>query len=266
MKGPFFKISEMLGGEIPMIDAHVHTELTDGKGTIEDYIEKAKELNLKTIAFTEHADNTSTYYDAYIDKKNYYKELACPLQVYFGAEVKLASPSGAINISDERAGMADFVVGVLHSYPDGNGGYLKFKNLEPSWAMNWDYYLSKVLVTNRNVDVFGHPCGVYANYFGKYDAEKLRELITLAVQNNKVIELNSAERYRQVFSVIFQRCVELDCLVSIGSDAHTTDKLGHIVSFLKEYVKNYNENKRTDNRGWRKPGTFYHEGSFIYSF
>ena len=32
MKGPFFKISEMLNGDIPMIDAHVHTELTDGKG------------------------------------------------------------------------------------------------------------------------------------------------------------------------------------------------------------------------------------------
>src|SRR5919205_321118 len=114
-KGPFFRISELLSGEVPMIDAHVHTELTDGKGTIEDYIQKAKELKLTTIAFTEHADNTSTYYKEYIEKKNYYKELAYPLEVYFGAEVKLASPSGAINISDERAGMADFVVGVLHS-------------------------------------------------------------------------------------------------------------------------------------------------------
>jgi putative hydrolase len=239
MKGPFFKISEMLAGEIPMIDAHVHTELTDGKGTIEDYIAKAKELGLKTIAFTEHADNTSAYYNDYINRKNYFKEFAYPLQVYFGAEVKLADPSGAINISDERAAMADFVVGVLHSYPDGKGGYLKFKDMDRTWAMNWDYELSKALVTNPNVDVFGHPCGVYANYFGKYDTDKLRELITLAVENNKVVELNSAERYRHVFPVIFQRCVELDCMISIGSDAHTTDKLGHVVSFLRDYVKNY---------------------------
>jgi putative hydrolase len=239
MKGPFFKISEMFNGEIPMIDAHVHTELTDGKGTIKDYLAKAKEVNLKAIAFTEHADNTSTYYEEYIDKKDYYKELAYPLEVFFGAEVKLASPSGDLNISDERAGMADFVVGVLHSYPDGKGGYLKFKGLDASWAMDWDYQLSKALVSNPIVDVFGHPCGVYSNFFGKYDTEKLRELITLAVENNKVVELNSAERYRHVFPVIFQRCVELDCLVSIGSDAHTTDKLGHAVSFLKEYIKNY---------------------------
>ncbi|HEX8278683.1 MAG TPA: PHP domain-containing protein [Segetibacter sp.] len=239
MKGPFFKISEMLDGNIPLIDAHVHTELTDGKGTIEDYIAKAKELNLKTIAFTEHADNTSAYYNAYINNKGYYKELAFPLEVYFGAEVKLANLEGAINISDERASVADFVVGVLHSYPDSKGGYLKFKELEPAGAMNLDYKLSKALVTNPNVDVFGHPCGVYANYFGKYDTDKLRELITIAVNNNKVIELNSAERYRHVFPVIFQRCVELDCLVSIGSDAHTTAKLGHIVSFLRDYIKNY---------------------------
>lgn len=49
MKGPFFKVSEMLKGNIPMIDAHVHTELTDGKGTIEDYLNKAKELILKDL-------------------------------------------------------------------------------------------------------------------------------------------------------------------------------------------------------------------------
>jgi putative hydrolase len=161
------------------------------------------------------------------------------LNVYFGAEVKLASPSGAINISNERAAAADFVVGVLHSYPDGKGGYLKFRDLEPSWAMDWDYQLSKALLTNPAVDVFGHPCGVYANYFGPYNTEKLRELVTLAAENNKVVELNSAERYRHVFPVIFQRCMELDCLVSIGSDAHTTDKLGHVVSFLRNYIKNY---------------------------
>jgi putative hydrolase len=239
MKGPFFKISELLDGNIPMIDAHVHTELTDGKGTIEDYIAKAKQLNLKAIAFTEHADNTSAYYDDYIAKKDHYKALAYPLNVYFGAEVKASSTSGAINISDERAAMADFVVGVLHSYPDGKGGYLKFRDLDASWAMDWDYQLSKALLTNSNVDVFGHPCGVYANYFGPYDPERLRELVTLAAENNKVVELNSAERYRHVFPVIFQRCVELDCLVSIGSDAHTTDKLGHVVSFLREYIKKY---------------------------
>ena len=236
MKGPFFKISEMLNGDIPMIDAHVHTELTDGKGAIEDYIGKAKELKLRALAFTEHADDNSTYYDDYIAKKDHYKEIAYPLDLYFGIEVKAAHTDGTINISNQKAEMADFVVGVLHRYPDGNGGYHSFKELDRDWAMDWDYELSKELIKNPVVDVFGHPAGVYSNFFGQYDAEKLRDLVTLAAENNKVVELNSAERYRHAFPIIFQRCVELDCLVSIGSDAHTTDKLGHVVTHLRQYL------------------------------
>lgn len=236
MKGPFFKVSEMLKGNIPMIDAHVHTELTDGKGTIEDYIHKAKKLGLTSMSFTEHADDNSTYYEDYIAKKEYYREIALPIIVYFGIEVKVAHTDGKINMCTAKAQMADFVVGVLHRYPDGNGGYHSFKELDPAWAMNWDYELSKELIKNPDVDVFGHPAGVYSSIFGKYDTERLRELVTLAAENNKVVELNSAERYRHAFPIIFQRCVELDCLVSIGSDAHTTDRLGHVVNHLRKYL------------------------------
>ncbi len=132
--------------------------------------------------------------------------------------------------------MVDFIVGVLHRYPNGNGGYFSFKELQRAEAMEIDYRLSLALIANPGVDVFGHPAGVFSTYFGEYDRDKLRHLITMAVSQGKVIELNSKPRYRQVFPIILERCLELDCLVSIGSDAHRPDELGHVITVLSSEI------------------------------
>lgn len=233
MKGPFFPARVLLS-QIPKVDAHVHTCLTDGYGSLEEYVERARDLGLQAIAFTEHADDTSSWLEGFGKGKAELQRLADPVRVYLGAEVKLARPDGTINLSEEGIGVVDFVVGVLHRYPDGAGGYLSFENLDPEEAMDLDYCLSLALLANPLVDVFGHPGGVYSTYFGRYDASRMKALVTVAASYGRVVEINSNPRYQHVFSQILERCLELDCLVSIGSDAHRVDELGHVVDALRE--------------------------------
>ena len=232
MKGPFFRAHELTTSRIPQIDAHLHTALTDGKGSLEDYVLRAKELGLTAIAFTEHADDTSGWFEDYAHDKERIRKLAFPIQVYLAAEVKVAHTDGRLALSQPRLSMVDFIVGVLHRYPNGDGGYFSFKELKRAEAMEIDYRLSLALIANPVVDVFGHPAGVFSTFFGEYDRDKLRHLITVAASYGKVIELNSQPRYRHVFPVILERCLELDCWVSTGSDAHSPDKLGHVVTAL----------------------------------
>jgi len=247
MKGPFFRARKLLTDQIPTIDAHIHTSLTDGYSSLEDYVLKARELGLSAIAFTEHAGNTSTWFEEYAGSKERLQQLAGPVRVYLGAEVKLTHPDGKLNLDGQRIAKMDFVVGVLHRYPDAAAGYLSFKNLDPKEAMDIDYRLSLALVANPMVDVFGHPAGVYSFYFGKYHTGRLHDLIAFAASNGRVIEINSNPRYRHVFPIILETCLELDCTISIGSDAHTVDELGHVVSFLRESIKTSSRRKEKLN-------------------
>ncbi len=241
MKGPFFPARQLLDG-VPRIDAHgCHTSLTDGHGTLADYVRRGRGLGLEAIAFTEHASDHTTYdFEAYARSKAQLQEMAWPMRVYVAAEVKLAHTDGTLDLGPERAALVDFVVGVLHSYPDGNRGYVAPKTLDRETALDMDYRLSNALIHNPAADVWGHPAGVFANYFGPYDDDKLRELIREAAAAGRVIELNAAPRYRHVFPTIVETCLELNCLVSIGSDAHQPDGLGYVVGHLETYLKNRN--------------------------
>jgi putative hydrolase len=233
VKGPFVRASMLSAGTIPAVDAHVHTTLTDGRSSFESYARRARELGLEAIAFTEHTDDSSPWYDEYLELRARIREMAAPTKVYFGAEVKMADPNGALGLGAERISRLDFIVGVLHRYPDGNGGYLSFDDLSPKDALELDYVLSKALLANPVVDVWGHPAGVYAKYFGAYRESWLRELVALAVRQGKVVEINTNPRYRSVFPLIFEECLARDCLVSIGSDAHDVGELGDAVAFLE---------------------------------
>ncbi len=241
MKGPFFSARQLLDG-VPRVDAHgLHSTLTDGQATFEDYIRRGKALGLEAVAITEHASDTTSYdFEAYARSKDRLQELAWPMKLYVAAEVKLASPDGTLDLSAEHRALVDFVVGVLHSYPDGQGKFIFPKKLQRDEALDMDYRLAKALIQNPAADVWGHPAGVFANFFGSYDEEKLRELLTEAANAGRVIELNSAPRYREVFPVIVETCLDLNCLVSIGSDAHHPDQLGHVVGHLETYLKHRN--------------------------
>jgi histidinol phosphatase-like PHP family hydrolase len=218
------------------MDAHIHTSLSDGEGSCFDYIEQATSLGMTSISFAEHMNDTSAWFEHYIEQKTVIQTQAKPLKVYFAGEVKLADWDGCIDMHPSRLSKLDYVIGVLHSYPSEEGGYHKFEKLSHEEARELVFTLSVKLLTNPFVDVWGHPLGTFTHYYGEYELEKLEYLLELAVHNGKVIELNGNPRYQLVFEHIVRKCIEMNCLVSIGSDAHAIHELGQVLAALKKVL------------------------------
>ena len=234
---PCFRASELLEA-IPMQDTHIHTRFSDGRNSYQEYIDRAYDLGLETIAFTEHADDTSPWFPEYVETlRRAHDEHAGKLRVCVSAEVKAAEHDGTPNMSLARMAHVDYLVGVIHRYPMGGDKWHEFDELSAEQALDLDYEISKGLASHPDVDVLGHPGGVYAHYYGSYDESRMRNIVDVANQNGTVIEINSHERYQRHFKMILDRCFELDALITLGSDAHGAEELGDVITATREWVE-----------------------------
>jgi len=234
----FYKLIKIINGTIPNVDLHMHTNLTDGNDTLEAMIEKACELGLDEIAFTEHAANWSPWI-AELDDMKKTAEKYSEIKVYFAAETKVVDWNGKIDLDKDKIKLFDFIVGVVHSYPKKISGFHLFDDLDAAEAMYVDYELTMGLLSNNDINVWGHPCGVYANYYGAYSKEMLDKLVNKAVENGIAIEINANNRYRTSTDMIWKSIKKHEnCTVSIGSDAHSIKEIGQITKYLEEKKNN----------------------------
>jgi histidinol phosphatase-like PHP family hydrolase len=203
-------------------DFHLHTALTDGAGSLEDYVAVAHELGHRRMAFSEHADNTSQWLQGkYISHRAALRELAVPMELYLGAEVKACDIHGNIDLADDLIVQLDFIMGVVHRYPRAEGGFHSFASLDPAQAMSVDFAVTKALLANPRVDIWGHPCGVYVQRVAPYDPDLLDELVAIATAMNKIVEINVNPRYANAHRPIIESVLRHNPRVSIGSDSHS---------------------------------------------
>ena len=110
----FYRFDELTRTNV-LRDFQIHTNWTDGDEPVSKIIQRATEIGLGEIAFTEHARNDSTYYPTF------FREIAnCSrpyekLKVYKGFEVKILDAQGALDISAEMRSHAELVLGSVHS-------------------------------------------------------------------------------------------------------------------------------------------------------
>jgi histidinol phosphatase-like PHP family hydrolase len=87
---------------------HIHTNLTDGKSSLEDYYDNFKNYNL---IFTEHIRKIPQY-----DYKDFLKK-AHELGFLAGFEAKVL-PGGFLDIPNDALEQADVIAVAVHSYKD----------------------------------------------------------------------------------------------------------------------------------------------------
>ena len=87
----------------PRIDSHLHTSWTDGKATVAETYQRAVELGLEVILYSEHSRKTST--DWFPQFAEEVRSLPIsPCRAYVGTEVKIESLDGEIDTArDQRA-------------------------------------------------------------------------------------------------------------------------------------------------------------------
>jgi len=195
---------------------HIHTNWSDGLGSIEEMVQTAYEMGLKYIVIGDHSqsarvakgldmqkyreqwkviDRLNTYYN----KKGFY--------ILRGCEVDIL-PDGSLDLPDEFLKEFDFVVASIHTRFGQDNTYRILKAIE-----------------NPYVNLIGHPTGkAYGSREGyPLDIEKI---LSLAKDTGTALELNT---FRADLSPeMVKRAVEKGVKIAIVTDAHAPSHLRYL--------------------------------------
>jgi len=239
MRPKFIRFND-LNKSIIFYDYHIHTIHTDGSATIEEYVHSAIELGLKKIAFTEHVRKSSEWFESFIKKVQRIRtKFEDRLTIYYGIEAKALDYEGNIDASEEMVSNSELVLGSVHRYPNGKNRYINFLDLSKDDAAEIEFKLACSVLKNPNVDILAHPGGVFERQFNtSFPKIFYEEIINIANQYNKVIEINSS--YLKNSANFFNICEKLNPYISLGSDAHNTMELGNITKLIVKELERGN--------------------------
>ncbi len=229
-------VKDLLKGEIPLWDFHIHTSFTDGKNTVEENVEAAKDQNLSRIIFTEHTEPwQATYQDwfkDYVDQINFFrKKYADSIEILIGVECPAVSFDGDLEITDDMREHCHFILGAAHRYPGMEGR--RVKDLEAKEAIDLEYRTLMGLCGNhKEVDALAHIGATCSKYAGVFPSNLLRDIIKKATSNHIAIELN--HWYHKPTSEFLQICAEENAFMTLGSNAHDKKHIGAVAKHLKE--------------------------------
>jgi len=228
------------------IDIHNHTTLCNhAEGTMEQYIQKAIELNIDVYGFSEHAPmkNFEDGYRLVIEKKDFYENEVKKLQKKYKEQIKLTLGyevdylQGDYILETIKESKVDYMIGSVHYLGDWGFdnpefiGVYKSKNIDTIWE---EYFEAVKQMANTNLfQVVGHLDLIKLfKYLPKKDIKSLAlDAIKAIKKANMVIEINSAgfrkpikEQYPS--TKLLELAFEYDIPITTSSDAHHVDQIG----------------------------------------
>lgn len=216
--------------EITKLNYHMHTNFTDGKNTIEEYVIKAKKIGLKEIAITDHVWRSSDWVDEYVQKIKMLRKKHS-FKILVGLEAKVIDFEGHVDISDADKKKVDFIMGVVHRFvPEAKPPFNDLKNFSPVKMARIEKTLTLKIMRNPDVDVIGHPTRTFYKFCPDRTAydfpEKfLLEIVREAAKTDKPLEYNSKLLSK---NTLLKLCLQEGARFTLGSDAHSTENLGDI--------------------------------------
>lgn len=229
---PIFKRFNDLRKEDINFDFHIHTNQTDGLSTPEELLEKAKDLELKAIAFTEHVTHESNLFNSFI--KRIMSLNPGNLKVFIGIETKVLDFNGTLDATDKML-RSDIVIGSVHRYPSDKGpiDLKQIKTLEN--ADEIEFKLAMGMLKNSPIDVLGHPWGIYSLFHRKLPKTYFKILCRESLKRKIAIEINT--KYLIEPHELFNILRDVNPYISIGSDAHKREDIGYLFHIIKDNIK-----------------------------
>ena len=223
---PFFPRFRDLSNEDVQCDLHVHTRRTDGEAEVEEILRTAAARGLRTIAFTEHVRHGSEWFPEFAREVRTRARAYPSLQVLVGCETKAMDARGTLDVSEAILSGCDIVLGSVHRFPDGQGGFMDSSGLSADEFAEREFRWALGLLDAKPLDVLAHPGGMYARRFGAdLPRPLLREILAQSIQSGKAVEFNTS--YVQDLDAALELFGEVNPRVSIGSDVHKLSDLGN---------------------------------------
>jgi putative hydrolase len=217
------------------VDCQVHTTWSDGRADVRAMLEAARERRLAAIALTEHVRRDTAWFCDFAGTVRAEARAVPGMDVYVGCEAKALDADGTLDVTDEIRAQCDLVLGVVHRFPDGRGGFLDFTRLDWQACAELEWQLTRGLLRAAPIDVLGHPGGMTQRWFGRYPASLFRKILEASGERGIAVEINSA--YVADWNGFLALCEEVNPVVSIGSDAHGPDELGRCRDRLRRWAR-----------------------------
>lgn len=197
-------------------DMHMHTTATDGKNTIREMAEAARDRGLSYIAITDHSKRVSMagglddeallkHWDAIR------KEAATidGIDVLCGIECDILEDA-TMDLSNEVLEQADWVLGVLHY------------GLRQPQAQIEKRLLAAI--ENPNVDCIGHPTGRIVSKRPGAEAD-WSMILDAAAEHGVLMEINANPARLDLDDVLARAAADRGIKIVLSTDAHSTGGL-----------------------------------------
>lgn len=200
-------------------DVHMHTVETDGRNTIEEMAEAARERGYKYMAITDHSKNLA--FANGLDDERAVQHIArireaskkVPgITIFAGIEVDIL-PEGDLDLSDDVLAQMDLVIASVHSV----------FNQEP--AKMTERLLKAI--SNPNTSIIGHPTGRILLRRDSY-AFDMRAVLTTAAKHKVAMELNAYPDRLDLSDANLRQAKQHGVKVVINTDAHHTSHMDKI--------------------------------------
>src|SRR6516225_4308554 len=214
-----YKLPHLLALKDIKGDLQMHSTASDGKNSIEEMAEAARQLGHQYIAITDHSKAVTVANGldekrmvAHIKKLRAADEKGLGIRVLVGSEVDILK-DGSLDYSDETLAEVDVVVCSIHSY----------FNLDRSEMT--ERMLSAI--ENPYTQIIGHPTGrlLLRRDPLDYDVEKI---LDACAKHGVAMECNSYPDRLDLKDVYLRMCKDRGVKVVISTDSHNTGNLSFI--------------------------------------
>jgi DNA polymerase (family X) len=197
-------------------DLHVHSDWSDGRGSIEEMAGASQALGYEYIALCDHSPSVGIAgglspedLDRKIEAVSALNETLDGLTVLVGAEVDIKA-DGRLDYPDELLAKCDVVVASVHM-----GQQQKERAITGRLI---------TAIENENVDVIGHPTGRIIDRRDPYDVD-MQAVLQAAARTGTAMEINAYPNRLDLNDVWARAAKELGVKMSIASDAHDPEQL-----------------------------------------
>ena len=214
-------------GELPNLvevsdirgDLHVHTNYSDGKGTIESMAEAAIELGYEYLVFCDHSQSlkvanglSPARLKEKIEAVRKADEKYAEIRLLCGSEVDILK-DGTLDYEDDLLAELDFVVASVHT----------------SFGIGEDAMTERMVraINNPHVRTIGHPTGRILNRRDPYEVNVSR-LIKEAAATNTALELNAYPDRLDLAVPYVREALNAGVRITIDTDAHDERALSFI--------------------------------------
>jgi DNA polymerase (family 10) len=194
-------------------DLHMHTDWSDGRGTLEEMAIAALERGRKYVAICDHARRLR---EGRLERQA--EEIAAlgdrlsGLTILGGVEVDIRA-DGSLDLPDEALAGRDWVMASIHSGFDGPRERLTERLV--------------AAMENPHVDCIGHPTGRKINRRPPYELD-FERVLEKAVETGTFLEINAQPDRLDLADSHARAAAEAGVRIVISTDAHRVHELDNL--------------------------------------